>query len=588
MPDFTYDPSKETAAQYTSRTQSAIAARNPTDPNTARLMGTAPATPAAPATPTFKDIYGAVSPQDQGIDSSLAGYKTIADTPIDEQGIRDNTMKRLQAEIDATNSVYAEKMRQAHIAGENNLGENAAISARRGLLGSDFGAAQNSKVLNDNAGVYSGIDQERARAIAGITDKGTQLAQQEIANKQTAKQNGATNYISFLSESEKRREARTAQAAKHAIASGIDLSTLSPAELKTVADSYQVAPNALISAYADARNSQAAANAELASKQASTEQSKAATAKDSLINIPYGGSLYDAKSGQTIGGIDGAAKDIVSKALQEGRLDASQITRYGMPFIVSTLESNPSYDFASAHTDYQRGIADSQGVTHDAFGNIISYDTKPQGGAQPITSPTGPGGAIQAPKANAAAVAQSTKKLQAITAAHEKLRGDLAAIAALADKVNARGIPNLDAFINGMTNQYSNNPDLVQFKHLVTSARGDYAVINSGGSASPDQGDQARAAGAIPANGNSAVYNALITTVDGEAQRQIKAQQDTIQSFSSNAAGGTQEPTAPAAPFTWQPTATPQGIAVTDPNGATHTFPSMAQYKAFLAAVNGQ
>lgn len=539
-------------------------------------------TPPTPTTPTIKDLYGAVTPQDQGIDSSLAGYKASADAPIDEQGIRDATMGRLQSEIDATNSIYAEKLRQAQILGTNNLGQNAAISARRGLLASDFGAAANTNVMTDNASRESGIGSERATALAGITDKGTQLANQEIANKQAAKQQGATNYIAFLGESEKRRDARTTQAATHAIASGIDLSTLSPDELKAVADSYQISPNALVAAYATARNTQASTNADIAAKNASAT-------KDGLVNIPYGGSIYDTKTGTTIGGVDGASEDLISQAIQDGRLDASQITRYGMPFIISTLQSNPSYDFAGAHTDYQRGITDSQGVTRDAFGNIVTYETKPQGGGTPgVNSPVTSDGSIPQPKANAKTVGDATAKLGAIKAAHEKLQGDLAAIAALADKVNAQGIPNLDAFINGLTSQYSNNPDLVQFKHLVTSARGDYAVINSGGSPKPDQGDQGRAEGAIPANGNSAVYHALLATVDAEAQRQMKAQQDTISSFSSNTAGGNQAPASQGGSFTWQPQATASGVSVVDPNGATHTFPTMAQYKAFLAAVGGQ
>src|SRR5882757_6030498 len=85
----------------------------------------AAASSATPApSPTIASLYGSVPASDQGLDTSVGIYKDIANTPVDEQGIRDATTKRLQAEIDATNSVYAEKLRQAQIAGEGRLGQN--------------------------------------------------------------------------------------------------------------------------------------------------------------------------------------------------------------------------------------------------------------------------------------------------------------------------------------------------------------------------------------------------------------------------------------------------------------------------------
>jgi hypothetical protein len=214
---------------------------------------------ASGSSPTIASLYGSENETDKGIDTSVGVYKDIANTPVDEQAIRDATTRRLQAEIDATNSVYAEKMRQAQIAGEGRLGSNAAISARRGLLGSDFGTQANNKVVTDNNAIYSGIDQEKAAAIAGITDKGQQEATAEIAAKNAAKQAGATDYINFLTEADARKATRTNTAASAALAQGVDLTTLSPTDLSAIASSYNIDPNALTSAFVSAKNAAAAA-----------------------------------------------------------------------------------------------------------------------------------------------------------------------------------------------------------------------------------------------------------------------------------------------------------------------------------------
>lgn len=208
--------------------------------------------------PTIGSAYGGISTADQGLNDTTAYYKSIADTPVDEQAIRDATMKRLQTEIDATNGIYAEKLRQAHIAGENRLGSAAASEGRSGLLGSDFGAAQTSNVNNDNSAIYSGIDQERGAKLASITNQGIADATAEIAAKRTAQTQGADAYIKFLTSSNERQQLRSDNAAKAALAGGVDLSS-DAASLKSIAAAYQIDPNTLSSSFVAAKNAAAAA-----------------------------------------------------------------------------------------------------------------------------------------------------------------------------------------------------------------------------------------------------------------------------------------------------------------------------------------
>lgn len=291
------DPS-ETTEQYKARTSQYYSTPAATP---------AVATPAPTPTPSplsIGDIYGSVSSADKGIESSVGVYKGIADGAVDEEAIRAATMKRLQAEIDATTAMSAEKMRQAHIVGESNLGSNAAISGRRGLLGSDFGVALNKKVLDDNSAVYDGIEQEKVAKIASITNKGIEFAQKEIADKLAAKQQGAANYITFLGEAEKRRTTRTSEAAKRALAAGIDLSSVSGSELKAIADSYQISPDALVNSYLEAVKEKSKSALDQKKVEAETAKSTAEAEKAQrdkrFLSVADGADLYDTDTGELV------------------------------------------------------------------------------------------------------------------------------------------------------------------------------------------------------------------------------------------------------------------------------------------------
>lgn len=112
------------------------------------------------------------------------------------------------------------------------------------------------------------------------------------------------------------------------------------------------------------------------------------------ISLPYGGSLYYPGSGTpgtgtTVGGFTSnvATNNTVAKAMQEGRLDPTLLTRYGLPFVLQTLQQNPDFNFNQSHTTYARGIADSTHLTFNPLtGAPVTYQSKggaPSGSAAP-------------------------------------------------------------------------------------------------------------------------------------------------------------------------------------------------------------
>ena len=81
--------------------------------------------------------------------------------PLDEEAIRRQTIDRFQAEIDAMNRYYAEKtageLAREQEAGRGRVGTRTAISARRGMLGGDFGDAARETVVRYNQDVENRI-----------------------------------------------------------------------------------------------------------------------------------------------------------------------------------------------------------------------------------------------------------------------------------------------------------------------------------------------------------------------------------------------------------------------------------------------
>jgi len=108
--------------------------------------------------------------------------------PIDEEAIRRQTMDRFQAEIDAMNRYYAEKtageLAREQEAGRGRVGTRTAISARRGMLGGDFGDSARETVVRYNQDVENRIQNlnEKERIFQELQMRGaaTEAAEKAI------------------------------------------------------------------------------------------------------------------------------------------------------------------------------------------------------------------------------------------------------------------------------------------------------------------------------------------------------------------------------------------------------------------------
>lgn len=159
----------------------------------------------------------------------------------DEAKIQQDTLARFQAEIDATNSLFAEQLARAKIQGAGRLGTTTAISARRGLTGSDFGEAAYQGTQNANEDVYRQIEAEKSARISAIMGKARQDAADEIARKREEYTKGIDARLAYYSQADERRGTNTQKAIANILNSGItDISQIDPVQLKQIATYYGI------------------------------------------------------------------------------------------------------------------------------------------------------------------------------------------------------------------------------------------------------------------------------------------------------------------------------------------------------------
>lgn len=179
--------------------------------------------PDTSATPTIGSVYSNLMPNSttQSVPDFYAGLSTSGN---DTQSVRQKTLDQFQAEIDAVNRIYAEQLAQAKKIGEGQLGSSAAIQARRGLLGSDFGATQTNVVQEANRARENEVLARQQRELQGI-------------------------YKEARGEAQTQEDVIATDIATTAIGAGIDLTKLSVEDLNSIAAQYGVSPLRVLSAY---------------------------------------------------------------------------------------------------------------------------------------------------------------------------------------------------------------------------------------------------------------------------------------------------------------------------------------------------
>ncbi len=145
---------------------------------------------------------------------------------VDENAIREETRKRMQSTIDAINADYANRISQENVQGQDRAGQTRAINARSGLMGSDFGAAQQEKTTQFNKEQVKALEDEKAAKVLAVQQNIEDRASAEI---QARKQEALGQYERDFDAYQKAQESARADL-KALASSGVDLAGLNPAQ----------------------------------------------------------------------------------------------------------------------------------------------------------------------------------------------------------------------------------------------------------------------------------------------------------------------------------------------------------------------
>ena len=191
-----------------------------------------------PQEPTIQQSFAAPTPDQHGDPAVEAYLRSVATTEVNEDEINRRQMALFQKEIDATNQIYGNLMQEAQFQGQGRIGSQRAISARSGLLGSDFGASQKETVMDYNRQIERGIAAEQAARIAAIQGFARKSAADEIAAKNAARMQGADAYIKYLGSAAEVKSSNLQKLAAAMLEQGESPFTMDEQALKEIAGIY--------------------------------------------------------------------------------------------------------------------------------------------------------------------------------------------------------------------------------------------------------------------------------------------------------------------------------------------------------------
>jgi len=326
-----------------------------------------------PTTPAdaYKGLIGQTGSEDynQFYSNWLAQQRAAAEAPIDEAAIRQKTLEQFQAEIDALNQLYAQKRKEALQQIEAAKGSSAAIQARRGLLGSDFGAAQTATVQKAGEDILSSLDAERAAKEQAILSEVRTAGSAEIEKQTAAKKEAMNAYLEALKSEGTKTAANKAETIRRILANNI---VVNDNMLKTLAEQLGVPFEELKADYNIAKASQAAsqATAELKAQKEALDIEKTSAEISNLKNQPEKEALGMEKTRAEISNLKNQPeKDMIAKGYAYVATPAQRDALKKQGYSITTLNGR-TYAKPPQTKTIQIGKSDYL-ITFDEAGNII-------------------------------------------------------------------------------------------------------------------------------------------------------------------------------------------------------------------------
>jgi DNA-binding transcriptional MerR regulator len=215
-------------------------------------------------------------------------YKRQAEERVNRDQIMRDTLRQFQGEIDATNSVYADKIKQAQLQGLDRLGSTRAENFNAGAENSSFGNAANDRVMTFNRDQEGAILNEKLQMLSQIENSARELGDKYYQEKKAAKEAGLESYMESLKGAATAKEAIAAEIGYNILQSNLALEEIPTKKLDKIAKDAGVSVQKIKKFYEQAR-----AEAEAAAFEQQLAEQEAL--RESQFNLSEGQARYDAQ-----------------------------------------------------------------------------------------------------------------------------------------------------------------------------------------------------------------------------------------------------------------------------------------------------
>ncbi len=189
-------------------------------------------------------------------------YKKEARKKVDREAIMQNALRQFQGEIDAVNSVYADKIGQAKLEGADRLGSDRAANFNAGAVNSTFGEASKERVLEFNRGREGAIQNEKLNLISQINSAARALGDKFYAEKKAAKEAGLESYMSSLLSSKEAKTAIAKEVATNILSANLTPANMTEKQLKEIAKNAGVSVELIKNSFTTVKTEMEVAQAE--------------------------------------------------------------------------------------------------------------------------------------------------------------------------------------------------------------------------------------------------------------------------------------------------------------------------------------
>jgi hypothetical protein len=189
-------------------------------------------------------------------------YKKEARQKVDREAIMQNALRQFQGEIDAVNSVYADKIGQAKLEGADRLGSDRAANFNAGAVNSTFGEASKERVLEFNRGREGAIQNEKLNLISQINSAARALGDKFYAEKKAAKEAGLESYMTSLLSSKEAKTAIAKEVATNILSANLTPANMTEKQLKEIAKNAGVSVELIKNSFTTVKTEMEVAQAE--------------------------------------------------------------------------------------------------------------------------------------------------------------------------------------------------------------------------------------------------------------------------------------------------------------------------------------